>query len=152
MLWFRNKDKNETVKVNCSSSNLYNVTDCRLDDLRDNQAAQKAIKERIEKLKDKSFPMVCWWIVVCRQMPTWRLTSPNKLCRGDINTIMRHTADTLKHSHDINGINVNAFDVEQFCKEIKDLFNSEQEITELTNEYYKLVESEKRLKEILNIT
>lgn len=163
MLWFRNKSKKETaeykdkiVENTCLPSDICEVMDCNLYKLRSNQAAQKYIQERIDVLQHKDFPMVYWWACACQKMGVHTLGFCNgNECSINIYKTLQLTLLELKRNSNMfpipQEINQGQFNVEQFCKEIKDLFTADQQIAELKQEYNKLIKSEKRLKEILNI-
>lgn len=152
-MWFKSKNTNKT----CPPSEICSQMDCRLDDLRNNQAAQEVIKERIHVLKKKYFPMVYWWIVVCYKVGERMYFKPEHMCRGDIENVLQMTIGILKGSESWYAQNVlkindfSKFDVDQFCQEMKDYFTAEIQIAELKKELNKLVESEKKIKENLGI-
>ena len=156
-MWFRSKNTNKTVKVACQPPDMCMEMDCNLKKLRENQAAQKVVKERINVLKKKYFPMVYWWIVVCYKIGDRFYLNPKHMCRGDIENVLQTTIDILRGSDSwfakeiLKIDNFSEFNVDQFCKEMKDYFTAETQIAELNQELNKLVESEKNLKEILKI-
>lgn len=157
MLWFKSKNKDKVTEVTCPPSDVCKVMDCRLDDLRNNQVAQEVIKERISVLKKKYFPMVYWWIVICYKVGKRMYFKPEHMCRGDIENVLQMTIGILKGSESWYAQNVlkindfSKFNVDQFCQEMKDYFTAEKQIAELKKELNKLVESEKKIKEILGI-
>lgn len=156
-MWFRRKDINKTTEITCQKSETCNVTDNNLNNLRENQAAQRVIKERINVLEKKYFPMVYWWIVVCYKVGDRMYFNPKHMCRGDIEDTLQKTIDVLRGSDSwfareiLEITDFSEFDVDQFCKEMKDYFTTETQIAELNQEYSKLIESEKNLKRILRI-
>ena len=155
MLWFKSKNKDKTIEVTCSPSEVCSVMDCKLADLRANQAAQKELSSRIKDLEDKYFPMVYWWIVTCSKIGNYIfLLDYGKVCRGDIKRTLQITISELKADSNFfpRGLNVNQFDVDQFCKEMKDIFTTDQQLKELYHEFNELVESEKNLKKALDIS
>lgn len=149
MLWFKSKDTNAT----CPPSEVCNTMDCRLADLRSNQAAQKQIRERINVLTNKYFPMVYWWIVVCQKIGSHYFLNSRNICRGYIENTLKITLRELKADSKFfpQGLNKDQFDVDQFCQEMKDYFTTDQQIAELNKELTQLQESEKNLKKILGI-
>ena len=156
-LWFKSKNPNKTVETTCPTSDICKTMDCRLADLRSNQVAQKQIKQRITDLENKYFPMVYWWVLICYKIGSRMHFNSKYICRGLIEDGLQMTLDVLKNkdgylSHEILGDNnFSNFDVDQFCKEMKDYFSTDQQVAELNQELKKLVESEKNLKAILKI-
>lgn len=127
--------------------------DCRLADLRSNQAAQKQIKQRITDLENKYFPLVYWWVVVCQKIGRCTIIDSRHICRGDVEQTLQATFRELKQDSRFfpRGLNESEFDVDRFCKEMKDYFTTDQQIAELNKELTQLQESEKNLKKILGI-
>ena len=152
-MWFKSKQVDKTIT--CPPSEVCSVMDCRLADLRANQAAQKEISSRIKDLEDKYFPMVYWWIVTCSKIGNHIfLLDHGKVCRGNIEITLQKTISELKANSNFfpRGLNVNQFDVDQFCKEMKDIFTTDQQLKELNHELNELVKSEKNLKNVLGIS
>lgn len=153
-MWFKRKDINKTTEITYQKSEACNVTDNNLNNLRENQAAQRVIRERINVLEKKYFPMVYWWIVVCYKVGDRMYFNPKHMCRGDIENTLQKTIDVLRGSDSwfareiLEITDFSEFDVDQFCKEMKDYFTTETQIAELNQEYSKLIESEKNLKRI----
>lgn len=155
MLWFKSKNKDKVTEVTCPPSDVCKVMDCRLNDLRNNQSTQRKIKERIKDLENQYFPMVYWWIVTCSKIGNHIfLLDHGKVCRGDIERTLQKTICELKADSYFfsRGLNVNQFDVDQFCKEMRDIFTTDQQLKELNHELNELVKSEKNLKKVLGIS
>lgn len=151
MLWFKSKNKDEIVEVTCPPSDVCKVMDCRLNDLRNNQSTQRKIKERIKDLENQYFPMVYWWVCICQKVGKHNIISRNNICRWEIERTVQRTIFELQ-TDPYHVMNECKFDVDQFCKEMKDIFTTDQQLKELNHELNELVESEKNLKKALGIS
>lgn len=132
-LWFRNKQKDK--ETSCPPK-VCNEMNCLLTDLRNTQTALKTTKNHIKNLYQKSFPMVCKWIVVCKKVPDYKLINAYKLSPKDIKIIFDITES----------------DVKQLCEEIQDFFTVNVQIDILQQQIVKLEKIEKELKAKLSIT
>lgn len=150
-MWFKSKQVDKTIT--CPPSEVCSVMDCRLADLRANQAAQKELASRIKDLEDKYFPMVYWWVVICTKVGQYCFLPHGSINRGNIENTLQMTLKELQIDSRFfpQGLNVKKFDVDQFCTEMKDMFSVNQQIVELRKELSRLQESEKNLKQILQI-
>lgn len=151
MLWFKSKNKDKTIEITCPPSDVCKVMDCRLNDLRNNQATQRKIKERIKDLKNQYFPMVYWWVCICQKVGRCNIISSDNICRWEIEaTVQRTIFELLNDPYHV--MNKHKFDVDQFCKEMKDIFTTDQQLIELNQQLNELIKSEKNLKKALGIS
>lgn len=151
MLWFKSKNKDKVTEVTCPPSDVCKVMDCRLNDLHNNQSTQKKIKERIKDLENQYFPMVYWWVYICQKVGECNIISPDNICCWEIERTIQRTIFELQ-TNPYHVMNEYKFDVDQFCKEMKDIFTTDQQLKELNHELNELVESEKNLKKALGIS
>lgn len=129
--WFRknkniNKEKTEQTEL---------IQNIQLEELRNAQTTIKEYEQRIRDLRNTRFPVVTWWIIKCKRIPTEGLINDYLIGNSCLDIICS----------DSN------FDVDQFFSELKLLFKNCNEIKELNKQISCLKKTEKQLKEKLGI-
>ncbi len=111
------------------------IQNSQLEELRNTQTTIKEYEQRIRVLKNTTFPVVTWWIIKCKRIPTEGLINDYLIGNSCLDIICS----------DSN------FEVDQFFSELKLLFKTYNEIKELNKQIYCLKKTEKQLKEKLGI-